>query len=308
MDCAITRYLRYVAMPIRDCASRRILSILPTDAFPSSCSICRHPLNKEKGGSEHCPLPLLCIHPPNHLNRPDVLNDGLAPAIDVRPRAVAHSVTVAGYVHHIPATILRSGHVVVRLLVGNHNEAVATLTQFVQRTTKLRASMRLAVHDGVAQGEATTCRHCGERIREGIDAHLFGNLAQQYREARSRIHAQHFRARRQLRVHAARNVNEQNSLARQTHLAAEAREHRLLDPRLPLRSMTRRSDEAERQHALDANHFERIAYQLRIDARGLHVAQVAKQSESAEAVLDQHRLPHLALLLATREPHLPRLR
>src|SRR5271170_4586028 len=72
--------------------------------------------------------------------------------------------------------------------------------------------------------------------------------------------------------------------------------------------MTRRSDEAERQHALDANYFKRVAHQFRIDTRSLHVAQVAKQSESAEAVLDQHGLPHFTLLLASRQPYLPRLR
>src|SRR5271155_957506 len=72
--------------------------------------------------------------------------------------------------------------------------------------------------------------------------------------------------------------------------------------------MTRRSDEAEWQHALDANYFKRVAHQFRIDTRSLHVAQIAKQSESAEAVLDQHGLPHFTLLLAARQPYLPRLR
>src|ERR1700744_1887373 len=98
---------------------------------------------------------LLSIHPFRRFSGTDVFNDGLAPAIDVRPRAIAHTIAVAGYVHHISAPILRRRHMVVRLLVGNYNEAIATLTQFVQRTAKLRASMRLAVHDSVAQGETT---------------------------------------------------------------------------------------------------------------------------------------------------------
>src|SRR5580700_2814314 len=115
----------------------------------------------EKTGSRQvCPLPFLCIRLSNRLDRPDVFNDGLAPAIDVRPGAVAYSVAIAGHVDHISASTLRRGNAVVRLLVSNNNEAVAVLAQFIQRTAELRASMRLAVHNGIAQGEATTRRDC----------------------------------------------------------------------------------------------------------------------------------------------------
>src|SRR5437016_1224772 len=60
------------------------------------------------------------------LQRADVLNDRLAPAVNVRPLAVADAVLVAGHIDHI-ALALRRGYSVVRLLVGDNDQAIVAL-------------------------------------------------------------------------------------------------------------------------------------------------------------------------------------
>jgi hypothetical protein len=57
------------------------------------------------------------------LQRADVLDDRLAPAVDVRPLAIANAVLVAGHVDHV-ALAARRGHRVVRLLVGDDDQAI----------------------------------------------------------------------------------------------------------------------------------------------------------------------------------------
>lgn len=68
----------------------------------------------------------------------DVLEDGLAPAVDVDPRTVANTIAGAGDVNHLTATAGR-GDPIVRLLVRNDDDAVIRITHAIQRLTQVRA-------------------------------------------------------------------------------------------------------------------------------------------------------------------------
>src|ERR1700747_64388 len=91
----------------------------------------------------------------------DVLEDGLAPAVDVDPRTVPDTVAGAGHVNHV-AGAARGGDAVVRLLVRDDDDAVVRsvlrLVYGIQRLTQVGARVRLAGVHGVAQGEATAGR------------------------------------------------------------------------------------------------------------------------------------------------------
>src|SRR5947209_20266436 len=115
---------------------------------------------KKSGGARSDPADLSLLR--HLLQRADVLHDRLAPSIDVVPRAVTHAVLEAGHVDHVPAA-LRRRHLVVRLLIGDHNEAVILFAavKFSDRAAKIGATVRLAVIDGVAQREAATRRDLG---------------------------------------------------------------------------------------------------------------------------------------------------
>ena len=63
---------------------------------------------------------------PRLLQRADVFNDCLAPTIDVHPLAVTDAVLVAGHVDQVTLASGR-GYLVMRLLVGDHDQAVALL-------------------------------------------------------------------------------------------------------------------------------------------------------------------------------------
>src|SRR6516225_8898338 len=109
----------------------------------------------------------------------DVLDDRLAPAVDMCPRAVADPVPVAGYIDHVSTTpasqkpafgklrtpglllgtphTLRAGrgNAIVRLLVSDDDQTIVAvlLVQLSHRLTESRARVRLRAVDGVAQGE-----------------------------------------------------------------------------------------------------------------------------------------------------------
>ena len=76
--------------------------------------------------------PLLCRLHGCLLQRPDVLNDRLGPAIDVRPLAVAHAVLVRRHVDHVPVS-LRLRNRVMRLFVGDNDQAVVAVFRLVCR-------------------------------------------------------------------------------------------------------------------------------------------------------------------------------
>src|ERR1700722_6028973 len=53
----------------------------------------------------------------------NIIDNRLAPAVDMRPGAIADTVSCARYIHHIAASV-RSRHPVVRLLIGDYDDAV----------------------------------------------------------------------------------------------------------------------------------------------------------------------------------------
>src|SRR5579871_2209352 len=242
------------------------------------------------------------------LQRADVLDHRLAPAVDVRPLAVADAVLVAGHVDHI-ALAARRWHRVVRLLVGDDDQAIVAvlLIQLSDCLTELSAVVTLRLVDRVAQSKAATRRHFDQRVGKAEHAYLLANLTQQYREPVCRVRALHLGPLRERSRHRAGNVDENNRLSRQLLLRADALEHRLLKRLFPLRSVTRRSQKAERQHTRRAHGAERGEYEILVHSNLPHVAQVPEQSEFSEFLLTEQPLPSLALVSARRERDLPRV-
>ena len=81
----------------------------------------------------------------------------LAPAIDVRPCAVAHAVASAGDVDHVASATWRTD-TIVRLLIGQHNDAILRLGGGIECRTEPGSAVTLACLHRIAQGKATTRR------------------------------------------------------------------------------------------------------------------------------------------------------
>src|SRR6266851_3101792 len=93
----------------------------------------------------------------HRLGRADVLDDRLAPSIDVHPAPVTNAVLVAGHVDHV-TTRLRAGHGVVRLLVGQHDQTIVVLVELAHGLAQVSSTVRLAGVDRVTQRESRTVR------------------------------------------------------------------------------------------------------------------------------------------------------
>ena len=94
-----------------------------------------------------------------------VIDDCLTPAIDVRPGAIADAVPRTCHVDYITAAMWRR-YTVVRLLVGDHDDAVIRIAQAPESMAKLRSTVGLAGYDRIAQSKATTRRHPDQLVRE----------------------------------------------------------------------------------------------------------------------------------------------
>ena len=183
-----------------------------------------------------------------------------------------------------------------RLLVGDHDDAVVRLVHGVERGAQLRAAVRLAVLERIAQGKAAARRHAHQLVREGVHRNLLRDLAQQEGEAVRRVGTLHLRPVRQRRDHAAGDIHQQHGAARQLRPLANRAEHRRLERLFPLRRMTRGSQKAERQHPIGLHAGESRKHQI-FGHRGLlHVAEVAEQSQRAKLALSEQTLPVLALV------------
>src|SRR5262245_38701657 len=97
--------------------------------------------------------------------RSHVLDDGFAPTVDVHPLSVTDPVTVAGYVDDV-AFAARGGNRIVRLLVGDDQEAVVALllVKLADGFTHLRAVVRLAGVDGIAHRETAARGHFNQFV------------------------------------------------------------------------------------------------------------------------------------------------
>lgn len=246
----------------------------------------------------------------------DVVDDSFAEAVDMDPWAVADSVAGAGYVDHV-ASSARCGDTVVRLLVGDDDDAVVWLADGVERGAEHGSAVRLRELHRVAQGKATARCDADAGVGEGEDADLLGDLAKEHGETVCGVGAQHRRTTRQRCDHASRDVNEQDGVSGKSHgsftpasgliraAAFERAEHGALEHRLPLGNVTRRGEEAERKHTVGAHGLERGGDVVLTDSSNLHVAKVAQESKSAEASFDQEPLPVLPLVATTGECDLP---
>jgi hypothetical protein len=98
----------------------------------------------------------------------------------VRPLAVADAVVVTGDVDHV-SLALRRGNRVVRLLVGDDDQAIVTilLIQLADRVTELGARVRLRAVDRVTQCESATGGDLDQRVREAENSHVLADFAQQ---------------------------------------------------------------------------------------------------------------------------------
>src|ERR1700679_1847885 len=85
----------------------------------------------------------------------NVIDNRLAPAIDVRPGAIADTIARTRYVDHV-AACLRRRHTVMRLLIGDHDDAVIRRAQAGQRVAQLCSTVRLAGYNRIAQRKAAT--------------------------------------------------------------------------------------------------------------------------------------------------------
>src|SRR5580704_12572993 len=122
----------------------------------------------------------------------DVVDDSLAEAVDVHPRAVAHTVACRSYVDHV-ALAARSANTVVRLLIRNNDDAVVTLVNSVECGAEVGSAVRLTRLHCIAQSESAPGRDtlCG--VREGVNANLLSDLSQEHRETICRVGPKHLR-------------------------------------------------------------------------------------------------------------------
>src|SRR5258708_9755571 len=126
----------------------------------------------------------------------DVVDDGLAEAVDVHPRAVAYAVAGGGNVNHV-ALAAWGGDAVVRLLIGDDDDAVVALVNSVKCGTQVSCLVRLARLHRIAQSESAPRRDALCCVREGVDGYLLGDLPQEHGEAGCCVGAEHLRPARQ---------------------------------------------------------------------------------------------------------------
>src|SRR5258708_18552546 len=113
---------------------------------------------------------------PGVLELADVVDDGLAEAVDVHPRAVAYAVAGGGNVNHV-ALAAWGGDAVVRLLIGDDDDAVVALVNSVKCGTQVSCLVRLARLHRIAHSESAPRRAALVCVPAGVDGYLLGALA-----------------------------------------------------------------------------------------------------------------------------------
>src|SRR5258708_5210780 len=103
----------------------------------------------------------------------DVVDNSLAEAVDVHPRAVPDTVAGCGYVDHV-ALAARCSDTVGRLLIGDDDDAVVALVHGVEGSTQVSSLVQLARLHRIAQSESAPGRDAPCRVREGVDGYLLG--------------------------------------------------------------------------------------------------------------------------------------
>src|SRR5580704_705763 len=137
----------------------------------------------------------------------NVIDHRLTPAIDVRPRAIANAVLRARYVDHVTAAVRRR-YTVVRLLIGDNDDAVILIAQAAQSMAQLRSTVGLAGYNRITQSKATTRRYPQQFVGEAVDLDCVADFAQQHSQSACRIHTQHLRTAGEWSIHAAGSIDQ----------------------------------------------------------------------------------------------------
>src|SRR5882762_1683948 len=156
--------------------------------------------------------------------RTDVLHNGVTPAVDVRPWAVADTVLVAGNIDHV-ALASRPRHMIVSLLVRDYDDPVVLSPDLFERPAEVGCTVRLARVERVAQRKSSPRTHLNQVIRKSERDRLLTDFPKQNGEAVCRIGSEHLRPTRQRGHHAARNVYEEYSSTRQFFLRLQRGKH-----------------------------------------------------------------------------------
>ena len=196
------------------------------------------------------------------------------------------------------------------LLVRQDDDAVvrAGLSHCGQRAAEVRAAVRLAEIQRIAQGETRTRGHLDEELREAEHPRVLAQLASEDRQRRCCVEAVEIALGADAAAeHRAGDVDEQAGVPRQLGLFAQAREHPALQMRLEVRDDSRGSDEAERQHTAPLALFTVVPDILHRHAGFDHVAQVAQEGQIAELVLGHQTREGFLLVLTGRQLDFPRI-
>src|SRR6185437_10747549 len=237
----------------------------------------------------------------------DEADDRIRPAIDMQPLAVAHAVAVGCDVDHV-AKALRLRHTISRLLVRDHDQTVVRqVADHLDRGAELRADLAGSRVDHVPQCHTRTRCNLDTVVTEDEYPHGLAHTTSHDRNARRRIRPSHLRLARELRRHRAGVVHQHDSRARELRQLRQRCLHRGVELRLELLCTPGRGDVPERKDLLSAAlaSQDSLAYELHVDTRLHHVAQVSDESEVAELLLSDQALKRLLLVGAGGELHFP---
>src|SRR5262249_27986120 len=138
--------------------------------------------------------------------------------------------------------------------------------------------------------------HFDEMVGEREHYNLFPDLAQKHCQSVSRIGALQLRTARERRSHRAGNIHQHDSLSRQLLGRGYRLQHGLLERLFPLRGVTRRRDEAEREHRRSADLAKSTEHERLVHSGLPHVAQVTEQRQRTQFLLAKQALPGLTLV------------
>src|SRR5260370_22719821 len=100
----------------------------------------------------------------------DRSDPGFGETMHPRPRVVSDTVLVRSHIHHVAAA-LWVGHLVVALLVGEDDQAIALAVDLGDGLAEIGPAVRLRVDDRVAQREAAAGRGLYEPVAEREELH-----------------------------------------------------------------------------------------------------------------------------------------
>src|SRR5579859_7588813 len=223
------------------------------------------------------------------LKAAQVIENCLAPAVDMRPVAITDAIPRTCHVDHI-AVAMRCWNTVVRLLVRDDDNAVVRLAQAPQSMAELRSTVGLAGDNRVTQSKAATGRYPNQFVGKAVYLDCFANFTKQHSQSARSIHTQHLRTASQRRIHAAGGIDQQYSAAGKLLPPRDSFVHCLLQCFLPLWRVPGRSQEAEGQNTLCLHRGQRVDDGFVIDTSILHIAKVAQKRECTQFALREQPL------------------